>query len=306
VDATIPLPTLGVSVIVDDRLVLPDGTNITIPGSTKLWSGYQTRDGWLLQDNGGLWLVKLDHSVHRLIETGSVAVAPDGRRFAWSTATTLSVGHLAANDTLVTDQTVPAPTDGIPYRYTGTAVILGGGCCDGVSKYDVWIPANGRYVPSWTATTNVRGIDAVRPGTSHLIGTIQGPAGGKDLCMAELDPATSLRATWTACGVVQLRIDDGTVSPDGHWAAVRTTDPATGATAVGLVDLTRAAQATQAAQYWAADSPGVWLDQTRMLSSGGDGRLWLFTVGRSDPTMVNAPEVTDLNGGMIIPLQRLP
>src|SRR5215475_3873154 len=43
---TIPLSALGVSVIVDDRLVLPDGTNITVPGSTKLWSGYQTRDGW--------------------------------------------------------------------------------------------------------------------------------------------------------------------------------------------------------------------------------------------------------------------
>jgi hypothetical protein len=218
----------------------------------------------------------------------------------------MSVGHLAANDTLVTDQTVPAPQEGIPYRYTGTAVILGGGCCDGVSKYDVWIPANGRYVPSWTATTNVRGVDAVLPGTSHLIGTVQGPAGGKDLCMAELDPATNLRAVWTACGVAQFRIDDTTISPDGHWAAVRTSNPATGANAVGLVDLTRAAQATQATQYWTADSPGVWLDQSSMLCGSGDGRLWLFTVGSSDPELVSVPEVTEFNGGMIIPLQRLP
>jgi hypothetical protein len=303
--AAIPLSSLDVSVIANDRLVLPDGTNVTIPGSAKPRSGYQTQDGWLLQESGRLWLVTPDHSVHRLIDAASVAVAPDGRRFAWSTATTMSVGHLAADDTLVTDQTVPAPAEGVPDRYTGSAVILGAGCCDGVSTYDVWIPADGRYAPSWANTTSVRGVDAVRPGTSHLIGTVEGPAGGKDLCLAELDPATNLRAVWTACGIVQFRVDDGTVSPDGHWAAVRTSNPATGENAIGLVDLTRAAQAPQAVQYWTAESPGVWLDRTSMLCRGRDGHLWRFTVGRSEPELVSVPGVTDYLDTTVIPLQRL-
>jgi hypothetical protein len=295
---------VGVAVIVDDRLVLPDGTSIAIPGAGVLRRGYETRDGWLVEEPGGLWLVKHDHIVHRLSAAADVAVAPDGRRFAWRTATTMSVGHLAG-DTLVTDQTVPAPADGTPFRYTGSAVILGGGCCSGITKFDVWIPAKGPYVPSWSATAHVRGVDAVLPGTGYLIGQVAGRAGLKDTCLAELDPTRNLRAVWTACGIVRFVDNDASVSLDGHWAAIRTFDPTTGANAVGLVDLTHAA-ALKVAQYLTADPPCVWLDGTSTLCRGPDLRLREFRVGSHDWEPVSVPGVTDYVKTTVLPLQRLP
>jgi hypothetical protein len=295
---------VGVAVIVEDDLVLPDGTSIAIPGGENLQRGYQTRDGWLIEASAGLWLVKPDHSVHQLSTAADVAVAPDGTRFAWRTETTMSVGHLDG-DKLVPDTTVPAPAEGTPFRYTGTAVILGGGCCDGISKFDVWIPAKGPYVPSWAATAHVRGVDAVRPGTTHVIGQVAGPNGPKDACLAELDPAANLRAVWTACGINRFYDNDATVSPDGHWLAIRTNDPVTSVNAVGLVDLTEVGRTPKVAQYWMGSPPCAWLDGISLLCRGSIPGLVRLSVGTPDGHQVLVPGVTNYVETTVLPLQRL-
>jgi hypothetical protein len=296
---------VGVAVIVDNRLVLPDGTNIAIPGAETIRRGYKTLDGWLIEEPGGLWLVRPDHSVHRLSLESDVAVAPDGGGFAWRTTSTMSVGHLDG-DTLVTDETVQAPAEGTPFRYTGAAVILGGGCCDGITKFDVWIPSKGPYVPSWVATAHVRGVDAVRPGTSHVIGQVAGPNGPKDTCLAELDPADNLRPVWTACGITRFLDNDATMSPDGHWAQIRTSDPKTGANEIGLIDLTQVAAAPKVVQYWSGDGTCGWVDATTLLCRAPGQNLQRLRVGSPDASPVQVPGVTDYRTTLVLPLQSMP
>ena len=136
--------------------MLPDGSAVTVPGVLDLVGGYETRDGWLLDgfDHGpqrfSLWLVTPDHAVHNLVSGAGgrgVAVAPDGRRFAWMAGGQMMVGRLAADKTLVIEHTVPSPERGLVFAYTGFEVILGAGCCSGIVLFDVWIPGHGAYVP---------------------------------------------------------------------------------------------------------------------------------------------------------------
>src|SRR5262249_49896622 len=142
-------------------LRLPSGRDVdlsTVLGEREnpfISDAVQTPDGWLLNATGAaqtsaLWMVRSDGSLHKLID-GSyapVAVAPDGRRFAWRDGDTVRTGHLDG-DAVVGDRSTPVPGRWFPIGYTGEAVVLGytetGG---GIDHHDVWVPLRGDYVPT--------------------------------------------------------------------------------------------------------------------------------------------------------------
>lgn len=301
----------GVTLLVDRReLLLPDGHAISLAQvDGGALSAYQTRDGWLVSGYGNgvdtlsLWLAKPDGSMRRLVDRSDapVAVAADGRRFAWRSSGQLIVGHLAADATVVVDQSTVAPTRGAPLALTGTVVLLGysstGG---GVDNYDVWLPQHGAYSPSWDRMTHVRAVYGPTPDSQWLLGLVRGPAGGKDTCLAQLDPANALRAVATACGLSHVLDSHGPVSPDGRWLALQSAD-ANGHGQVALVDLTSVFQQTRVVATWDAETPGVWVDATGMVASGRDGRVLMFRIGRATPEPVT---VTGLRSG--VPFELVP
>ena len=148
--------------------------------------------GWLIVTFGpgtnSLWLLTADGSAHRLLDqVDSLAVGPDGQRFAWLAGGRIHVGHLSAF-AVTDDKSTPAPVRGAPIAYTGSAVILGysetGG---GIDHIDVWIPDNGDYVPSWDRTTHVVAVYQPAP-DGTLYGLVHGPDGGKSVLSGPAGP----------------------------------------------------------------------------------------------------------------------
>jgi len=128
---------------------------------------------------------------------------------------------------------------------------------------------------------HVAAVSGAAPGGHLVLGLVHPAPAIKDVCLAELDPANSLRATGTACGLA-LRVDnDAPVSPDGHWLAATAADGA-----VALLDLTTVFQRPAVAARWMADRSGVWTDATTMVEIVS-GRL----------------HRVDVRGGTAVPLE---
>jgi hypothetical protein len=286
-----PTATPGGSVV-DASLILDRHTLLTgdggqvaldrIPGGA--FGGYRTRDGWLINGYGdgfttvSLWLVRPDRSLHPLVTGASawVAVAPDGRRFAWRSGGKLHTGHLTGSASVVIDATSPAPDRGGPLAYTGTAVYIGatetGG---GIDRHDVWLPARGAYVPSWDNPYGVAAVYRVAADGTSFLGLTEQPPGSKQLCLALLDPADRLRPTRSACGVVHTLDRTDPISPDGHWLVV----PGGGSSA-SVIDLTSVFDTKAVAATWQeAGDGGVWVDPTTLVRPDGKGGLVRITVG---------------------------
>jgi hypothetical protein len=294
------LAIAGVSVIVDrTTLMLPDGRTIpldAIEGGGN--GGYQTRDGWLIQGygNGGdtlsLWLVRTEGTLLKLVDKaeGPVAVAADGRRIAWRSAGRLNVGTIDPNSGVKVDKSSAAPARGHPLALTGDSVILGysetGG---GIDHHDVWIPGLGEYTATWEKSAHVRAVygPAARNGSSYL-GLVQGPAGGKDTCIAEMNPRDSLKATRTACGLALLIDRFGAVSPDGNWLAYHSAD-ASGRGQIAVVDVRNVFTKPTVSVGWSADVVGAWEDATTMLALGLGGGLVRYRLGSATAEPVDRP-----------------
>lgn len=240
--------TPGVAVIVErNRLVLADGRAYPlteIPGGAT--GGYQTCDGWLVHGGTGpysLWLVRLDGSIHPVVTEADaeVAVAADGKHIAWRWNDRLNTARVNPTDATTIDVSSPISGRGHPISLTESVVVLGysstGG---GIDNHDVWTPARGDYVPTWSEAAHVRVLYGPAPDGVHVLGLVDNPGrsdGRSWPCLAVLDPRRSLAADRTACGppFAYSRFHD--IDPDGRRLAVVTADES-GDRALGLVDLT--------------------------------------------------------------------
>jgi hypothetical protein len=300
--ATVPPPApAGVAVIVDRHaLRLPDGRSVTLPAADQSMSrAVQVRQGWLVTatvaDSSRLawWLVTGDAAVRPLVQelTDAPVVSADGLLLAWRDGTRLFTGHLTDGGGLAVDASTPMPAKGGPIAVTGTAVVLGATATGGgIDSYDLWLPARGDYVPSWNVITNVAAVYGPLPGGRSVLGLVHPATGGKEVCLADLDPANRLRATRTAC-TLPLRADPaGAVSPDGHWLA------AVASGGVALVDLTTVFQRPTVATTWHADGPGVWVDADTMVAPAPGGlRRFHAGGGPDDPLAIpGVPSGADL------------
>jgi hypothetical protein len=306
--------TPGVSVIVDRKeLVLPDGRAFslaTVDGGAM--SGYQTRDGWLVNGFGNgvdtlsLWLVLPDGTLRKMVDRAEapVAVAPDGRRIAWRFDGKLYFGRVNPSATAVVDVTSPAPARGHPISLTNDTVVLGysetGG---GIDHHDLWYPALGAYKPTWDKSAHVRAVFGPTPDGVAFLGLVPNPS-GPGHCIAELNAKDSLKATRTACGLpVQLR-RYGTVTGDGKLLAVYS-NGTSGTPQIGVVDLTTVFTTPTLTASWSATADGAWEDTKTMLvpSSELGGALVRYQVGSGTGTAADRPGVT---GGMsVVTLPRL-
>jgi hypothetical protein len=285
------------SVISNGQLLLPGGARIKL-GQLKghAYRAAETVDGWLVSErvdaeHESLWLVRPNHSVRRLVRNanGGIAVAPDGRRFAWRDGDILRTGHLTLTGTVARDRSTAAPKRGAPFLYTGDAVVLGysetGG--GGYDNLDVWLPARGGYVPSWHSTEHVVVVFGPAPDGHSLIGLVLRKAADKSTCLATLDPMAHLKATRTACLPVFLTDYFGKVSPNGRWLAVGASVP-DGALQTAVIDLRRVFDHPAVATTWASEPGGDWLDDRTFLAAEGPApmRLTRFTVGRGAGELV--------------------
>jgi hypothetical protein len=293
---TAHLVPLGVSVLVDrKKLVLPDGTAYTvdtIPGGAL--SGYQTRDGWLVRGFGNgidtlsLWLVTPTGALKQMVDKSDapVAVAADGRRISWRSAGKLYYGHIDPATKAIVDMSSPAPVRGNPLAVGTDSVVLGysstGG---GVDNYDVWFPSLGDYKPTWEKSTHVRAVYAPGRADGTYLGQVQGPGGGKDLCLGVMNPKDSLKATKTACGIIGLLDSRGAVSPDNHWLAVQSATSA-GKGEIAVIDLTAVFGKPAVTLHWPSDGVGAWEDAANMLvvSTVLGGGLIRYHLGTTSTT----------------------
>ena len=291
--------TPGVSAIVDRKtLLLPDGKTIAIdkiPGGAL--DGFQTRDGWLLRGYGdgsttnSLWLVTADGALRSLVDKSQtpVAVAPDGRHIAWRSGDKLYTGTIDPRSGVAVGRTSPAPERGAPFLLTNDSVVLAysetGG---GLDHHDVWFPALGDYKPTWDKTKHVFSMYGAAPGGSNYLGLVQGPAGGKDTCLAELDPKQNLKAVRTACGIVTQVDYFGAVSPDGKWFAYHGAGD-DGRSRIQVVDLSSVFTKPAVSVAWKAELIGAWEDGTTMLANGLDGGLVRLHLGSTDGEKVDRP-----------------
>jgi hypothetical protein len=294
------LDIAGVAVVVDRTTqLLPDGKAIGLSkiDGGAVGGGYQTHDGYLLRGYGNgvdtlsLWLVTPDGSLLKLVEKAEapVAVAADGRQVAWRSAGKIYYGHIDPTSGVKVDKTGTAPTRGAPIGVGNDVVILGysetGG---GIDHHDTWIPSAGEYKPTWDKTTSVRAVYPLGR-ASHFYGLVAGPAGGKDLCVGELDPRDNLKAVRTACGVVSILDNHGTVSPDGHWLAIASADSA-GKGQVAVLDLTTVFTSPAVAIRWSAGGVGAWEDASTMLVHAVDSTALLrYHLGSTTAEPVTRP-----------------
>jgi hypothetical protein len=294
-----PPPVAGVSVIVDRKsLLLPDGKTIAldkIPGGAL--DGFQTRDGWLMRGYGNgrdtysLWLVTADGALRSIVDKAEapVAVAADGRHLAWRSAGRLLTGSIDPKTGLVAGKSSPAPERGFPLLLTGDSVVLGytetGG---GIDHHDVWFPDLGDYKPTWDKTVGVFTVFGSAPGGTNYLGLVQGPAGAKDACLAELDPKANLKATRKACGIVTQIDRAGAVSPDGKWFAYRGAG-ASGRGEIDVVELGTVFTKPAISVAWPSDAVGAWEDASTMLVNGSAGGLVRFHLGSTATETVDRP-----------------
>jgi hypothetical protein len=290
--ATVPPPgpaSSSVSLVVDHHaLLLPDGRSVTLPATeSSMLGAVQLRRGWLVTGTTAgttaqsLWLVTPDGVVHPLAQglEGAPVVAADGLRFTWRTGVRLFTGHLADGGSLVVEASTPISGKGAPIALTDTAVVLGATATGGgIDSYDLWLPARGNYVPSWDVIAHVVAVYGALPGGRRVLGQVHPTSGSKAACLAELDPADSLRATRTACDL-PLRVDPtGPVSRDGHWLAAPAGDGQ-----VALIDLTTVFQRAAVTSTWHADRPGVWVDANTMVAPVSGGLRRFDTGGGAAP-----------------------
>ncbi|MFG2038819.1 hypothetical protein [Dactylosporangium sp. NPDC048998] len=309
--ATTPtLPRVGVPLLERSTIVLPDGRTISLGGvGGDVLSAYQTMDGFLVNVSNpdgattSLWLVKPDGTTRRLVERSDepVAVAGDGRHFAWRFNDRLQIASMNGDATVTAGPSTPAPAQGLPLAIADTAVLLGysqtGG---GLDTFDVWLSAKGAYSASWDKTTHVVAVYGPSPDRKSFLGLVDAGDGSKAACLALLDPANHLRATAKACGVTGRVDDRGPVSPDGRYLALQA-ESADGAPQVAVVDLERVFQKPEAATVWDAQWPGVWADATTMVTTANNGRLCRFRVGQTTCEQVAAPGVASAPAYQLIP-----
>jgi hypothetical protein len=276
------------SAVVNGRLLLPGGARINIHDiKGNVAEASETVDGWLVSErldaeHVSLWLVRPDKSVRRLLKgVAGVAVAPDGRHFAWRDGDTLRTGQLTLTGTVERERATPAPKRGIPVLYTGEAVVLGysetGG---GWDRRDVWVPAYGRYTPSWNANTKVLAVYGIAPDGRSLLGLTARPGETKRGCLALLDPKRDLAPVRTACLPADPVDFYGRVSPQGRWLAVGAFDR-NGEICIAVIDLKKVFEHPAVATIWAAQPGGDWIDARTFLVQGPEpARMTRFTVGR--------------------------
>ena len=314
------LPSVGLSALVENQtfLLTPHGELLPLskldgqPGRA-----YQTADGWLVNtflnysgtDGAQLWLLRADGSAHRLLDGvgGDGVVSPDGRRLAWRAGNQLKVGHLDDTGAVVTEATTQAPERGDPLLYTGSAVLLAytatGG---GLDNFDVWVPQQGRYTPAWdrAQANGIVGVYGATAGGRWLVGSVLGApgTGGKDTCLARLDPLDSLRVVARACGL-PVAGEWGSVSPDGHWLAYQSGGLATGQTKATVVDLTTVFQQQRVAATWSVAEPGIWTAPDAMLVQDVYGRFYRYRVGQPAGEEVAVPGMPP--GGKVFLVPRL-
>ena len=237
---------------------------------------------------GSLWLYRPDGTSRLLVDRASaVIVSADGTRLAWRSGNTLVVGHLEATDQVVQDAT--ATTDrGYPVLFVGSAVVLAysetGG---GLDNWDVWDPRHGRYTPSWSRV-QANGVLAVLGATSdgrYAIGqTLVAPgSGGKDTCLARLDPTNALRVVTPACGLPNPA-GPAAQSPDGRWLAY-----ASGTQTV-VVDATARFSSPPPVAIWSPSLSGVWIGRDTYLGQGPDGHFYRYRVGRPGASRSTSPD----------------
>ncbi|HEU4425816.1 MAG TPA: hypothetical protein VFR67_25035, partial [Pilimelia sp.] len=209
-----------------------------------------------------LWLVAGAAEPRRLLSgLERLAVAPDGKRIAWRTATSLYVGTVAQGELATVGET-PATDDGVPVGFVGTGILVAartGG------RYDVWWPDGGAYAPKWRSTAS--GVYGALPDGRTLVAQVPGASPSRP-CLALLDARAELALRKRACDVPLNPGAVGWLSPDGRWLV------AEGAVdAAVLVDLTdafgdrRPAVEAGPGPY----GPAVWVD-ARTVVHAGPGR----------------------------------
>jgi len=293
---TSSLPSIGMSALVQDQtnLLTQDGRLLSLSSlEGQPGRGYQIAGGWLVSTfigvsagAGELWLLRPDGSALRLLDQldADIVVSPDGRRLAWRSAGKLVVGHLDGTGTVVSDASTPAPERGDPLAFAGSAVLIGysstGG---GIDNFDVWVPQQGRYTPSWDQA-QANGIISIYGATADgrwLLGmALAAPgSGGKDSCLARIDPLNRLRVVARACGLPAPG-EWGEVSPDGHWLAYQSLEGTDGRWRTTLVDLTTAFGQPKVAGAWPLEYPGMWTGPDTMVTQGVDERFYRYRVGQ--------------------------
>jgi hypothetical protein len=304
------LSPLGVSAIVDRKtLVLPDGTSYTLDGiAGGPIGGYQTCDGWLVNGYGNgvdtlsLWLVSPTGALRPMVDKADapVTVAPDGRHLAWRSGGKIYFGHIDPGTKAIVDKSSPAPERGAPIAVGPDSVVLGysetGG---GIDHHDTWVPSLGDYKPTWEKSADVRAVYRPALADGTYLGLLQGPAGGKDACLAVMNARDSLTATKTACGIVTWVDTGGAVSLDGHWLAMRAVS-AGGAAQIAVVDLTKVFTTPAVATTWTAEGGWAWEDATNLLVATTAG-LVRFHIGASTGDAVTRKGVTASSKVILLP-----
>lgn len=177
-------------------VVTPTGAVVPF-GTGNVWHAWQVPDGYVIQTDTALYLLRPDRSKTRLVSgTLGVAVTTFGKNegftVAWATSDRMALQRYFMGQVTESQSTV-APTKGYPLLYSGKAVYLGGSQTGGgVDRHDVWLPAQGDYHDSFDQARGVSAVDGVLPDNSSypdssFFGLAFAPGGGKAQCLATFD-----------------------------------------------------------------------------------------------------------------------
>jgi hypothetical protein len=236
-----PIPTITGStgqygirldVVRGNVLVTADGTQWTLDQAPTYMARVPV--GWLYSvADGATMLLRPDGTTITLagIKLGEpkgfeqpnhTVVSADGRRLAWVTGTTLHAGSLTATG-VVDVRTSPVPVDSFAQTWIGGRVVVGQsyepGCCGyNHTRYDVWDPQRGNFVPQWTS--NLFPVYGPVPDGQAPFAMASQDSRTSAGCLAQVDGVAGMAVTAQACvpGLIYGSLM-GLLAPDGRHVA---------------------------------------------------------------------------------------
>jgi hypothetical protein len=260
--ASMPALALPFDLVAGNQLRTMSGRAVTMPNQGPFERAYRDPTGYLLVEASGpkrkLWHVPQNSGDPKLIiaSADSIAVSEDGTRVAWTDGRDMSFRLLtdplpakpsgspstsasalppsaapqaravataspsgSPQPRLPSEVKTTAPEIGVPVGFVGDAVLLAApGPADGRTRYDLWWPAHGSYHPTWREFLGVYGT---RAGGREVVVVRQDDKNG--ICVSAVEPA-ALNVERSACGVVDVVPQYGSLSPDGRWLVVARDD----------------------------------------------------------------------------------
>jgi hypothetical protein len=268
-----PPPRPPVDVHTGATILTTDGETVSLGRLPTVTGILRVDDGWLVTadwtQSRSLYHVAVNGGTTWLTAGDRIAVAPDGRRVAWSAKGSVSVADRDGNRLVASEVTGGTGTLG-PIAFAGDGVVLADR--DAIpTGFEVWFPAKGPYTRGARTTAQVLGPTADGQALFALVGTAYP-------CLAVLDPV-DLTSVRSACDLPLKLNYNLAPSPDGRWLVVVGPDRA------NLYDLETVWRGHGAVASWTVVASGVvWIDSTSFILNG-HGKLlrgYVNNAGRLD------------------------